>query len=909
MNFEIDPSNIDFIEELYQDYLNDPASVSPEWKRYFETSAPARGAQDEVLYAYKQSRVTSLVWGYRDVGYLHAKINPLEGYLPKELEYVFKTIEGNYETLTLKEFGLEEDDLDIVFSSGGKLEPSRAPLRRILDVLKETYCSFLGVEILHIQNKPIRKWLINRIETGNNRPMLTMEQKKRVQKDLIKALEFEKFLHTKFVGQKRFSLEGAEVILPALHYLIDTAAGNGIEEIVIGMSHRGRLNTLVNIMGKPAEQIFRNFDPGDESPDYGESGDVRYHLGYSRDHENADGTKIHVSLVANPSHLESVDPVVQGKARGIQRRRGDKTRKKVVPVLLHGDAAFSGQGVVSETFNLSKLRGYETGGTIHIIVNNQIGFTTAARDLRSTFFPTDSAKALPVPIFHVNGNRPEYVVHAIDLALKFRQKFGYDAIVDVLCYRKFGHNEADDPSFTHPVMYNLINDSPGVTALFGKQLSEKGIFTLEEQDEYRKAYISILNSSLEKAKKQQVSEVRDAYKEGEWKGFLRDYSHDPVPTGVSNEAIRVVTEKGMTIPEGMVIHPKLERIIKGRKKMLQEGQAVDWATGEMLAFGSLLMEGTPIRLSGEDSGRGTFSHRHAVWWDVSSAQPKPYIPLNQLSPDQARFAVYDSPLSEFSVLGFELGNSLAQPKMLCLWEAQFGDFCNGAQVIIDQFVSASEVKWDRSTGLVMLLPHGYEGQGPEHSSAFLERFLQLCAQDNIQVCNATTPAQYFHLLRRQIHREFRKPLIIMSPKSLLRHKQAVSTLDSFTRGGFQEVLDDPDKPDSPAVVLCSGKIYYELAAAEGKGNTPIVRIEQLYPFPKQQLEAVLSGYPGLKEIRWVQEESRNRGGWTFMREHLPEATSLPVRYVGRPPSASPATGSYIHHVREQQAIIEAALRK
>ena len=924
------PENALFLEQLYEDWKKDPSSVSVEWREYFTAleKSPTEKGDRLSTDTYKQSRVNSLIWAYRDVGYIYAKLNPLEGYMPKELWYVYKTIEGNYETLSLSTFGLSEDDLDTVFTSSRFLDPPEAPLREIIEVLKKTYCSHMGVEILHIQNNPIRKWLIRQIENGNNTPRLSGEQKRTVQEDLIKALEFESFLNSQFIGQKRFSVEGGEVVVPALHYLIDLAAQEGIEEIALGMSHRGRLNVLANIIGKPIDQIFSKFEDNDEAPTYGESGDVKYHLGYSKDHENEDGSKIHVGLVANPSHLESVDPVVEGKTRGIQLRRGDRARKKVIPVLLHGDAAFSGQGIIAETLNLSKLKGYETGGTIHIVINNQIGFTTSGRELRSTFFPTDVAKSLPIPIFHVNGDEPEYVIRAIDLAFAYRQKFGYDAIIDIFCYRKYGHNEADDPSFTHPIMYDLIKKSPGVTAHYGERLHESGVFPREEQDTFKDQYKEDLSSRLEKGKKKKEKDDRDGFGGSVWKGFQREYSHEPVQTGISEKMLRRIVEQITTFPDDFAIHSKLKRIVGGRAKMLEEKGRFDWATGEALAFGSLLMEGTSVRLSGEDSARGTFSQRHAVWWNTETEQPTPYTPLNHLAEEQGAFFVWDSPLSELSVLGFEFGFSIAQPNMLVMWEAQFGDFCNGAQVIIDNYVVASEVKWDRLSGLVMLLPHGYEGQGPEHSSAFLERFLQLCAQDNIQVCNVTTPAQYFHLLRRQIKRDFRKPLVVMTPKSLLRHKQAVSPTTDFTSGHFREILDDPaGSSKAKTIILCSGKIYYDLIAKRaeareekapkgaGPEETAIVRVEQFYPFPEHQLVEVLSRYQNIERLRWVQEEPENRGGWRFMHEHLLSLQAkgvigeVPIVYTGRPALASPASGSYRRHAIEQEQIVNNAFEK
>ena len=927
MSLSSSPENAPFLEELYEDWKKDPASVSNEWQEYFTAIEKSPGPvsateKGDRLSAdtYKQSRVNSLIWAYRDVGYIYAKLNPLEGYMPKELWYVYKTIEGNYETLSLATFGLSEDDLDTVFTSSPSFDPPEAPLGEIIEVLKKTYCSHMGVEILHIQNNPIRKWLIRRIETGNNTPHLAYEQKRTVQQDLIKAFEFESFINSQFIGQKRFSVEGGEVIVPALHYLIDLAAREGIEELALGMSHRGRLNVLANIIGKPIDQIFSMFEDNDEAPTYGESGDVKYHLGYSKDHENEDGTKIHVGLVSNPSHLESVDPVVEGKTRGIQLRSGDKARKKVIPVLLHGDAAFSGQGIIAETLNLSKLKGYETGGTIHIVINNQIGFTTSARELRSTFFSTDTAKSLPVPIFHVNGEKPEYVMRAVNVAFAYRQKFGYDAIVDIFCYRKYGHNEADDPSFTHPIMYDLIKKSPGITTLYGKRLHESGVFPQKEQDAFKDEYKKKLSDYLQKGEKKKKQNDRDGFGGTVWKGFQREYSHDPVETSIPEKTVRRIVERITTFPDNFTIHSKLKRIVGGRAKMLEGEGSFDWATGEALAFGSLLMENTSVRLSGEDSARGTFSQRHAVWWNTETEQPTPYTPLNHLSEEQGTFFVTDSPLSELSVLGFEFGFSIAQPSMLVLWEAQFGDFCNGAQVIIDNYVVASEVKWDRSSGLVMLLPHGYEGQGPEHSSAFLERFLQLCAEDNIQVCNVTTPAQYFHLLRRQVKRDFRKPLIIMTPKSLLRHKRAVSPTADFIGGHFQEILDDANggrngSSKAETILLCSGKLYYDLIAAREERSSKesvIVRVEQFYPFPEQQLSEVLARYQSAERIRWVQEEPENRGGWRFLHEYLLDLqkrgviTDAPIEYTGRPATASPAPGSYRRHTIEQRRIIDRA---
>lgn len=921
--------NAEYIEALYQAWLEDHGAVPPEWARFFEGESNGIAAPSHLPSApspapataqgsaaadmvYKQSRVDSLLWAYRDVGYLYAHLNPLVGRFAHNHNYLQPLSTQEYEELSLEEFGLSSDDLDTEFSAGRYMRPSRAPLREILDAFRETYCRTIGVEFLHIQNKAERRWLIERMESTRNQPTLTNERKRIILEDLIEAEEFEHFLHTTFIGQKRFSLEGAEALIPGLHFLVDSAHSAKIEEMVIGMSHRGRLTVLNRIMNKPAEEIFSEFE-GDFSPgQYGGSGDVKYHLGYSTDHINEDGSTVHISIVSNPSHLESVDPVVQGKARGEQRRHGDiEERKRVVPVLLHGDAAFSGQGVVAETLNLSGLRGYKTGGTIHFIVNNQIGFTTSTRDLRSTFFPTDIAKMIQVPVFHVNGDDPEAVVHVVRLAMDYRQTFGKDAVVDIFCYRRYGHNEGDEPSFTHPRMYDIIQNRPSVAEKYAGQCVADGSAEQEWVDARREEFRAYLKESLEKEREEKRRPTVGAFQGPAWSGLQKEYSHEPVETAIDEQTAREIAGVLTAEPPDFSMHPKLKRIVEQKRKAFFEKGTMDWAFAEAIAFGSLLLEGYPIRLSGEDSARGTFSQRHATWWDVETDMPSYYVPLNHLSEEQAPFSVYDSPLSEFSVLGFEYGYSLAQPNMLVMWEAQFGDFCNGGQVIIDNFIVAGETKWNRASGLVMLLPHGYEGQGPEHSSGHMARFLQLCAEENIQVCNATLPGQYFHLLRRQLLRNFRKPLVIMTPKSLLRHPAAVSKLSDLTSGTFQEVLPDPHASERPKrVLLCSGKVYYDLRAAQEKnerGDVAVIRMEQLYPFPEAQLQAVLSTYGAPNELVWVQEEPRNRGGWTFMREQL--ARCLPdvrLRYVGRPAAASPATGSHKRHQHEQQAIVENA---
>lgn len=920
---------MDYLEELYQAWEDDPLSVAPEWREYFSRlegpagggafrgTASADGGADctaAVDHARKQAAVDKLLWAYRDLGAIYARTNPLESYETPEMRYMRITVEGITDSLALSSWGLSEDDLDTPFESGGFFSSGPMALRDIVQHARRTYLGHLGVEFTHIKNRAMRRWLLQRVENSQHRADWTPEQKIRFCKDLIKAEEFEHFVHTNFVGQKRFSLEGGEGLIPALHYLIYSAADHNVKEIVIGMAHRGRLNVFTNAMRKPAVETFAKFIDAGTTHEYGGTGDVKYHLGHSFDYtDKASGRQIHISLVANPSHLEAVDPVVQGKARGIQRRRGDVNRKKVIPVLVHGDAAFSGQGVVMETFNLSQLKGYRTGGTIHVIVNNQIGFTTASRDGRSTFFATDVAKGIQVPIFHANGDDPEAVVRAMDLAVRWRQKFGYDAVVDIVCYRRLGHNEADEPSFTHPRMYDLIKNHPSAPVLYGQKLEGDGVWSEDEQQAFRARYRGVLREHLERAREGYQPKTDDSHEGGDWKAFDRAYSHEPVETGVDEARLRRLGEVLTTVPDGFNLHSKLQRLVRDRRRMLDEGSGIDWGFAEALSMASLLDDRYSIRLSGEDSGRGTFSHRHAEWWDVAAEKPKFYTPLAHISREQGTFSVFDSPLSEFGVLGFEYGYSLAQPKVLVIWEAQFGDFVNGGQVIIDQFISSSESKWYRHSGLVMLLPHGYEGQGPEHSSAHLERFLQLCANDNMQVVNATTPAQLFHLLRRQMVQPFRKPLVIMAPKSLLRRKEAQSTLAELTRGSFATVLDDPRQPERPhTLIFCSGKVYYDLDARREERSmehrVALVRVEQLYPWPEQRIREVFSRYAGAGRIAWVQEESRNRGAWRFVQNRLAEITGREnIEYVGRLPSPSPATGSFREHQRELEELLSSAI--
>jgi len=908
--------DIPWIEDLHERWVADPRSVEPQWDEFFQNQesshialkrrggAVAGNGAVPTDMAFKQSRVDSLLWGYRDVGYLYAHLNPLAPAEGEQKNYYAEPAH-TYEQLTLSEFGLSESDLQSEFWAGSVFSKSKMRLADIIQALRETYCSTVAVEFLHIQNKPIRRWLIQQMESTRNKPSFSGEKKKIILDDLLTAEEFEHFMHTAFIGQKRFSLEGAESVIPALHHLVDSSPEMGIREIIMGMAHRGRLTVLNRILNKPPVELFREFEGIEDPGDFSSAGDVRYHLGFQMEHSHPDGRSVRVNLVANPSHLESVDPVVEGMARAVQRERGDTERKLIVPLVLHGDAAFSGQGIVEETFNLSTLRGYKTGGTIHVIINNQIGFTTSARDARSTFFPTDVAKMLPVPVFHVNGDDPEAVAYTMDLAVRFRQTFGRDVVVDMFCYRKYGHNEGDDPSFTHPLMYKIIERKKSQPVLYAESLISQGIVTREETERRRSEFRESLKAALQEARTVEVEGPVLTREPNAWEWGER-------VAGPPEETLRGLAEKLTTVPPGFHMHPKLKRIIDEKTARLAKDGTVDWAFAESLAFGSLLLEGIPVRLSGQDSARGTFSQRHLVWWDTETLLPQPYIPLANLAPDQGRFSVYDSPLSEYSILGFEYGHALGQPRSLVMWEAQYGDFSNGGQVIIDNYVAAGEAKWGTISGITLLLPHGFEGQGPEHSSAHLERFLMLCARNNIQVCNCTTPAQYFHLLRRQVKRSFRKPLIIMTPKSLLRHPQVISRLSDFSQGEFQEILDDPSRPAKPRrLILCSGKIFYDLLKArdDAKDNaTAIVRVEQLYPFPKDAVSGVVERYRSARDRLWVQEEPRNRGAWTFMSEMFArEMPGVTPTYVGRDEAASPATGSHQVHAREQEEIIAEAL--
>ena len=814
--------------------------------------------------------------------------------------------------LELSNYGLSVWDLDRRFAVGPLGgQPAALPLRDIVSTLRQTYCRYIGVEYMHITDTQQRLWLQNRMESTRNHWAFSTAQQLSILAKLNAADAFERFLHTTYLGQKRFSLEGAETLIPMLDALLSDAAECGVVEAVIGSAHRGRLNVLANTIGKSSGAIFREFEGGlDPCSSHG-SGDVKYHLGAVGKHVSPSGREIRLTMASNPSHLEAVNPVVEGMARARQDLLGDGDRKSVLPVLIHGDAAFAGQGVVAEVLNLSELKGYRTGGTIHIVVNNQIGFTTGPADARSSHYCTDVAKMVRAPVFHVNGDQPEDAVRVMQLALEFRQRFGRDVVVDLVCYRRWGHNEADDPSYTQPVLYDKIDKQRAVRKIYTESLLRRGDIDMEMAERALDHFRHQLATVHEEVRRAQT----DATVQDSWTDREAIEGEAPAlcqKTCIRSATITTILDGLDRTPETFEPHPKLAKQLSRRRDRVKDGK-IDWALAETLAFGSVVLEGIAVRLSGEDSGRGTFSQRHAALYDHRTGAA--YIPLAHLKERQGQFAVYDSLLSEYAVLGFDYGYSVAHPKTLVLWEAQFGDFANGAQVIIDQFICSAEDKWGQRNSLVMLLPHGYEGQGPEHSSARVERFLQLAARGNMQVCYPSTPAQYFHLLRRQCRLEARKPLVVFTPKSLLRLPAAVSTKQELTGGAFHEVIDDAQVQDPATikrVVLCSGKVYYDLRVQRAEhpcDDIAVVRIEQLYPYPGERLAALFQNYKHAHDIVWVQEEPRNMGAWSFLDQRL-QAKMAPgqrLRYVGRPPSPSPATGSNKRHVAEQQALTQHAL--
>jgi 2-oxoglutarate dehydrogenase E1 component len=865
-----------------------------------DPEAIRRAADDSI-------RAMMLIRTYRVRGHLAARLDPL-GLSRMEVP----------PDLTPAYHGFSNADLDRPIWIGGTLGYETATVRQMLDVLQDTYCGHIGFEYMHISDVEERRFIQDRIESAEDTVQFTPEGKQSILAKVIQAEQWEKFLARKYVGTKRFGLDGGESAVPALEAVIKYGGLDGVEEIDIGMSHRGRLNVLTNVMGKPFRALFSEFAGGATNPaDVGGSGDVKYHLGTSSDRE-FDGIKVHLSLLPNPSHLEAVDPVVLGKVRAVQTIKEDKHGKTVLPILLHGDAAFAGQGIVWECLSFSGLPGYGTGGTIHFIINNQVGFTTSPQFGRSSPYPSDVAKGVQAPILHVNGDDPEAVTFCCKMATEFRQTFRRDIVIDMWCYRRFGHNEGDEPSFTQPEMYAAIKKHPPISQIYGQRLIAEGVVDQPWIDTESKDYVTRLEEEFGAAGSYLPNKAD--WFEGRWTGLGRPdesvLGRRNIATAITPDELKRLGRLLTTVPADFHIHKTLQRILDAKKTMFDSGEGFDWATGEALAFGSLLAEGSGVRLSGQDSGRGTFSQRHAVWVDQQSGEK--YIPLREV--EGGRFEVRDSPLSEFGVLGFEYGYSLADPMTLVLWEAQFGDFANGAQSIIDQFIAAGEAKWLRASGLAMLLPHGYEGQGPEHSSARLERFLQLCAEDNLQVANCTTPANYFHILRRQMRRGFRKPLVLMTPKSLLRHKLAVSSAADFTgESHFRRILSDLNPPregETTRLVLCSGKLAYELMEARDEGGDSgieIVRLEQLYPFPSEPLVKRLQAMPGLRNVIWAQEEPKNNGAWFFVEDLLATCladagfTGMRAQYAGRDAAASPATGLAKRHAAEQAALIAAAL--
>ena len=926
--------NAAYVEDLYEAYLIDANDVPDQWREYFDTlpkvdtkqvifeDTPHSAIRDHFAkiskmrvrtaatvahdaqateFERKQVRVVQLISAYRQRGHQHAKLDPL-GLAKREL----------VPDLALNFHQLSTGDLDTVFQTGSLyIGAESATLKAILDSLEATYCGTIGAEFMHIVDTDERHWVMQRMESVRSRPDYSAAVRRQLLHELSKAEGLEKSLGSKYPGTKRFGLEGGESLIPALTEMIQRCGAYRAKEIVIGMAHRGRLNVLINILGKKPSELFAEFE-GRAS--YTSSGDVKYHQGFSSNIMTPGG-ELHLALAFNPSHLEIVSPVVEGSVRARQDRRGDSEGHSVVPIVIHGDAAFAGQGVVMETFQMSQTRAYKNGGTIHIVLNNQVGFTTSAQeDARSTEYCTDIAKMVQAPIFHVNGDDPEAVLFVTQMAVDYRTEFGKDVVIDLVCYRRRGHNEADEPSVTQPVMYSKIKSQPTTRDLYADKLIGQGMLTKEQDDELVSAY----RDSLERGEPLVSSLVSEPNTSlfVNWTPYLNHPFDLEADTGVDLAELQALAHDINQAPENFALQRQVGKILEDRRKMAAGAMPLNWGAAETLAYATLLKEGYPVRLTGQDVGRGTFSHRHAVLHHQKDATS--YVPLKHISSTQAPFTIHDSLLSEEAVLAFEYGYATTAPTGLVIWEAQFGDFANGAQVVIDQFITSGEHKWSRLCGLTMLLPHGYEGQGPEHSSARLERFMQLCAEKNIQVCIPTTPAQVFHMIRRQAVRPLRKPLVVMSPKSLLRHKEAISTLEELALGKFHLVIPEVDDLDNKKVkrtVLCAGKVYYELLAerrARGLDNIAIVRIEQMYPFPEQELAEVLSAYPKLQDVVWCQEEPMNQGCWYASQHHMRRTldrmgASLGVRYVGREASAAPAAGYMALHLRQQEALINEAL--
>jgi 2-oxoglutarate dehydrogenase E1 component len=916
--------NAEFVDALYEQYLRDPASVDEHWREYFaQLAAPGSEPSHQAVRAAiaaraaagrpaaaagapaanaRQAAVSRLIQVWINRGHLVASIDPL-GLTPRPRPRV----------LELDYFGLAPEDLDTEFYTGSRIEAvlKRMKLRDILAQLQYIYGGTVGAEFAHVSESEERLWLQDEFQEGRLRHRFSAEEQRNILWQLTAAEGLERYLHTKYVGQKRFSLEGGDAFIPLLDDLIQRAGGDGVEEVVIGMAHRGRLNVLVNILGKSPAELFSEFEGIYEPGRLKGSGDVKYHKGFSADLRTPSG-KVHAVLAFNPSHLEVVNAVVEGSVRARQERREDVRGARVLPVLVHGDAAFAGQGVVMETLQLSQARGFATGGTVNLIINNQVGFTTSEiSDARSTLYASDVAKMLEVPIFHVNADDPEAVVFVTRLALKYRMRFRKDVVIDLVCYRRHGHNEADEPAATQPAMYKVIRQHPSARRLYAERLIAEGLITEADAEAMLEQYRAGLDQGRPQARAS-LGMIGNKYTV-DWSAYAQVDWTERVPTGVELARLRSLGERITSYPEGFTLHPRVAQLIANRRKMIAGEMPLDWGCAETLAYASLIEDGFGLRLTGQDSGRGTFFHRHAVLHDQNSTAT--WIPLQHIAAGQPRAQVIDSVLSEEAVMGFEYGYSTTDPGSLVVWEAQYGDFANGAQVIIDQFISSGEAKWERFCGLGLLLPHGYEGAGPEHSSARLERFLQLCAENNMQVCVPSTPAQMFHMLRRQMRQSFRKPLIVMTPKSLLRHELSVSALEDLTRGYFARVIGEVDELPAEQVqrvVFCSGKVYFDLLKARRKEalrDVALIRIEQLYPFPTEEYQAILARYPNAREIVWCQEEPQNQGAWYQIRHRLQELAlgRRPVLYAGRAPAAAPATGVAKIHELEQQGLVAAAL--
>jgi 2-oxoglutarate dehydrogenase E1 component len=895
--------NADYIDRQYRIWKKDRSAVPKDWQFFFQgfelAGAESRPDGAGRNLARLQSRAEALIYRYRDIGHLLSCLDPLTA------------CPADHPLLTPSAVGLSEKDLDETVYVDEPFHSGKASIREIVRNLRETYCRSVGIEYMHLQDPSERRWLQDRMEPDRNRPLFDKSSKIRILEKLFQANLFEQFLHKKYVGQTRFSLEGAETVIAMLDSLVQEADKQGVREIILGMAHRGRLNVQANILKRPYEEIYNEFEYCYDPDALVGSGDVKYHGGYFNDLKTESGRPIRIFLVNNPSHLEVVNPVVLGFSRARQDLSGKEAAGIVLPLLLHGDAAFAGQGVTAESLNLSQLKGYRAGGTVHIVINNQIGYTTVPEDARSTRYATDVAKMLMVPIFHVHGEDPEAALHATRLAFEYRMAFQKDVVIDVVCYRRYGHNEGDEPYFTQPEMYRRIRDRKPISRMYADRLIETKAIDSRAVEPIEGKIIESMEHAYESVHGKACSFPALRFYEN-WEGLYGPFTRDPVDTRVDGKRLKAFALKLNTVPESFTLYPKLARILQARKESIEKGSGIDWGNAEALSFASLLTEGVPIRLSGQDVSRGTFSQRHAVIVDAENGNR--YIPLNALAENQARLSVYDSMLSEAGVLGFEYGYSLAQPRGLVLWEAQYGDFVNNAQPIIDLFIVSGEAKWQRPSGLTLLLPHGSEGLGPEHSSARPERFLQLCADDNIQICNPTTPAQYFHLLRRQAGSGFRKPLVVLTPKILLRHPMAVSELGDFTSGGFKEILEDAAGPKSmpQRILLCSGKIYYELLQRRNQlkaEDIAIVRIEQLYPIAWPQLDLLKDRYRDSVQWVWVQEEPENMGAWRFIKPILEGIGGRPVEYIGRAAASSPAAG-YPHISKKQQAeIIEKAVTR